>query len=924
MKFLSKVIEFWLAWILPRPLLVLGAVLLSAVGCMYYASQHLEIETDQLELIAPNHPLVALSDKLEPYNLDGKTTFTLVVEASRPERAISFMNALGPRIREDREHFKRISYRIDPNDFKEWALLYLSESEIQELGKDLDKYADLIRGLAGRPDVGELLTVVNRQISREMVGELFTGFLDEGAGAEGSDNTPETMDLEFLIRTLEGLNSFLEGESRYSSPWGALFKGAAGELDEEEGYFWQADRRFLIATVVPEKIRDGGVSYYEDSLERLRQLIREAQRAFPDVSAGVTGQEALNIDEMTTVMGDMDKATWISLGGVLLLMMLMLRSIRRPVIEMVSLCVGLAWTFGWTTFFIGHLNILSVVFAPLLVGLGDDYGIHWFSRFNEEEVKGDPQVRPVIERVMRLSGPGIVLAGLSTAFSFLPFVLTGFRGLMELGLITGVGTVLLMISDLTILSILSLYFSGYRGARRSHDPRREEGDLVRLTPLAARVLVMVVAVTCVFSGLMASRVEFDLNPLRLQARSAEAVVWEKKLVESSERSLLAASAFASSSGELMEKAKKLEALPVVAEVETLYSFLPEGQEEKIPLLRALTPKVPPLSPQPPAMKLTDREALRTTLERIRFKMNEEQAAQWDAPPSTLEQMADVRDMAGKAIELLQWGGNEQVQEGLERYRERFYEDLSTTWQHLRDGAAVPLMRAEDLPQSLKERYSHEGEYLLKIYPRESVWEQGALSRFVQGIKGVDPQVTGDTVSLHVFSEAFKSACIQASGYALLFVSVLLLSTFRSLKLTLFALAPLVVGSLWTVGIMGWIGMDFNLANSIFMPPVVGAGVEYGVVILHRWRGGGVKPGHLPMGTGRGVILAALTTSVAFGTLMISQHQGIFSLGFVAGTGSLCVLFTALLIIPALLALTEKEPQPEMPSNPHDPAERSKE
>ncbi len=901
MKIILKLIQYWLAWVLPRPRLVLGAALVSALGCVLFAALRMEIRTDQLELISKDHPLVELSEKLDPYSIDGAATFTLVMEAPSTEQALAFLHALIPRIQEDKRHFKRVSYRIDPEEFKKWALLYLSEPEILQIAKSLDDHADFIQGLAARPNVLELMALVNRDMSAQMVSELFTGFLDDPAPAEGSDNGSEPQDLEFLIKILEGLNSYLKGEPAYISPWSALFRGTAWEMDEE-GYFWHGDKSFLIAMVVPQKKR-GGLTVYQDSLDHLRRLIRETQVSFPDVQAGVTGQEALNNDEMTTVLADMSRATWISLLGVLLLMMLILGSMRRPVIEMVSLSVGLCWTFGWTTLFIGHLNILSVVFAPLLCGLGVDYGIHWFSRFREEELKGFPEVRDVIRSVATHAGPGIVIAGLSTALAFMPFVLTGFRGLMELGLITGVGTLLLMLADFTVIPTLSVFLAGYDPGKKRSRADAPDRNLVRLSPMVARMLLAVVVVMSMGMAWKAMGVRFDLNPLRLQAVNAEAVVWEKRLVESAERSLLAASAFASSSQELLSKSKRFEALPVVAEVQNLYSFLPDRQQEKIPLLRELIHKVPELgAPGAPFDSMQVKEFI-SVLERIRFKMNEEQAAQWGANQPTMDQMWRVRSLAGDVLTLLR--EDDAAPQRLQKYQERFHEDLSRTWEFLREGTTAPVMTSDDLPAEVREMYYHEGEYLIKIFPSESVWEEGALTRFVRGIRMVDPDVVGNPVALHVFSAAFKDACIQASLYAIVFIFVLLLLTFRNIPWALLALVPLVIGTLWTVGIMGWAGVDFNLANSIFMPLVVGAGVEFGVIIIHRLRDGKVKPGTLPLSTGRGVILAALTTTVGFGTLMISDHQGIFSLGFVAATGSLCVLLAALLIMPAILAVTDR-------------------
>lgn len=218
------------------------------------------------------------------------------------------------------------------------------------------------------------------------------------------------------------------------------------------------------------------------------------------------------------------------------------------------------------------------------------------------------------------------------------------------------------------------------------------------------------------------------------------------------------------------------------------------------------------------------------------------------------------------------------------------------------------MTIRDIPVQLRDQFFQGSKYLIRIYPRESIWDEGALTHFVKDLQSVNPDVLGDPVSLYAFASAFKKASINASIYAMISISLLLAFTFRSFRLMLISIIPLVVGTIWTVGIMGFAGFDFNLANSIFMPLVVGAGVEYGVIILQRWREGQAGYGRLPFSTGKGVILAALTTTIGFGTLMISNHRGIFSLGFVAWAGSICVLMAALFIMPATLSFV-KDPAP---------------
>src|SRR5262249_53183301 len=264
------------------------------------------------------------------------------------------------------------------------------------------------------------------------------------------------------------------------------------------------------------------------------------------------------------------------------------------IMTLAALLIGLCWTLGWTTLCIGHLNILSVIFAPLLCGLGVDYGIHWMARLEEEQGAGHPH--SAIYRVIDKSGPAIVLAGLSGALSFLPLVLTGFKGMVELGLITGVGILLIVVADFTVLPPLLALWGGR--SRKERLPTVPTGTLPRdflsLRPRSARLVLLTAGVLGLVSVRSVEQVRFDLNPLRLQAANAEAVTWEKKLVDQAERSLLDAAVFATSPQEVRAKTAALRKLPVVAEVESIFTFLPERQEEKLPVLRALLSEIPDL------------------------------------------------------------------------------------------------------------------------------------------------------------------------------------------------------------------------------------------------------------------------------------------------------------------------------------------
>ena len=544
-----------------------------------------------------------------------------------------------------------------------------------------------------------------------------------------------------------------------------------------------------------------------------------------------------------------------------------------------------------------------MVFAPLLCGLGVDYGIHWLARF-EEESFGDPDTRAVLERVNERSGYGILLAGIEWSALLPATDIDRFSGRCGNGSGHRHGDNFHF--DFNIQrTACAEYFDG--GKSEARLPRRVSPaprDLFYLDRRRARYILAGAALISMLSIWGARLVYFDPNPLRLQSANAESVIWEKTLIDNAQRSPMFAAAFGFSPEEVRTKSKALQELASVAQVRSVFSLLPEDQEEKIPILHSLSREFPARKTIALQDHQDDSGEFIDILKRISFKMQDDQARLWGAEKPVIEQMTQVRALAQGIIELLQ--GSPDAERLLFEYRKRFAEDSVSKWNMLNSGANTSTMTIQDLPELVRNRFLHDGTYLLQIFPKESIFEEHTLSRFVNDIQRVDPQVIGSPVSFYVFANALKSACIKASIYAILAIFIMLMLAFRSLRLALPVLVPLVLGSLWTIGIMGWAGIQFNMANSMFMPLVVGAGVEYGVIILQRWREGNSLPGHLPFSTGKGVILAALSTTIGFGSLMVSQHRGIFSLGFVAWEGSLCVLLAAIIILPAILTFMVPE------------------
>lgn len=918
-----------------KPWLTISVAFALAAICVLYTVSRLGFETSQLSLISPKNRLVKLTDNLDQFkDLD---PFVVVIDAPTPSQAVLFLKSLVPRLEKDTAHFQKVFYKVNVSSLRKWSLLYLDKKELGTLRANISDHIGILSDLNKSADLNTLFSLINREMTSKMMGHLFTDFLEADSNS-GDDEKP--LDLSYLINLLDEMLSWFKGNRIYNSPWGAFFGKDDWEGDLES-YLWTNHKRYLLSFVTPKTHGDGFNDEY-GSIKQLRKTIHATLGDFPNIKVGVTGQKALNTDQMAVGLRDMSIASLLSLIGLTILLIVFWKSVTKPLLEITELLLALSWTFGLTTLFIGHLNILSMIFAPLLLGLGIDYGIHWLARY-EEALHSDKSrpVREIVVSTMTRIGPAILVAGSTAALSFLPLALTNFKGLQELGLISAMGMIMTTITTLGVLPSLVLTFErkrtvtsqlpvnqhgctklslascngenvGYAFSKYKDSickiEKKKEKVLFRLKSSRALLILGASLLLTGFSAMVVKNVHFDLNLLQLQPKGTESVDWEMKLLRNSKRSALYAAAIASTPGELISKAHRFKKLPTVSKVQDIFSYLPENQKPKLLQLKQMAPLISGI----PALKYNDTKVdlgrLDETLGSIRFKMSPEEEDQWGKKKPLESQMIKVRELISGIRTYIKSNKTAEIKNVLEQFENKIFLDLADKMDLIKTGVLITSpMQISDLPKYLHDQYvGKTGKYLIRVYPKENVWQSEVLKKFVTSLRGVDPDVIGDPVTLFVFTRAFRQACINAAIYAVLFIFVLLLLTFRSLQNTLLAMTPLILGTLWTIGLMWCFGVNFNLANSIFLPLIVGAGVEYGIVILNRWFQEGNEFTGLPMSTGKGIILAALTTTIGFGSLMISHHRGINSLGMLATIGSITVMLSAVVVLPTILFLRTRK------------------
>jgi len=827
----------------------------------------------------------------------------IVIQSDDQDRAKRFAAALARRLRAQVPEVEEVIDRFDLKALEDHFLLYLSPQELIDLKGKLQEHRAFLEELSAEPGLNRLFQLIQREISKSLVGHLFTGFLEEGDGEE-----QRPLDLALLVVLLEQIKAWTEGPQVYVSPWSRFFAGI-DENDDRDGYLWSEDKRFLFVLATVKGDAESFIRFRRP-IEGIRKEIRALQQRYPGIKAGVTGDPAMEYDEVSAAQRDSGLATVISLVGVALLVVVVFRGVLRPLMGLIALVMGVCWAFGFAAITVGHLSMLSVVLAPMLIGIGMDYGIHLLARYEEERGRGYP-IREALERAFEGAGPGILQAALTTAVALFTLMLTRISALRELGFITGSGLLLTLVSTFVVLPPLLLFWDRRNAVVAVVSPS------LSLRPPAfleacyrrPRTVLALSGLATMIALYALSSVGFDGNILRLQAEGTESVIWELKIIKNSERSTSYGVILARTLEEVREKTLALESLPTISKVESIATVMPENQERKLPLLRELQPVLEGvgLEAAPPAA--VDLEGLRDTLSRIKAKMlTPEEVEKWDRkdrPP--LEMMGKVGRLIEEFQTLLAGHDPEEVRRRLSTYQGELFHDFRDKVALLARAVASGPVGIKDLPRDLKKQFiGRDGSYLLRVFPRQDPWEVASQAAFVADMRRVDPDAVGDPVEGHEVIATMKRGYQQVGIYALIGVAILILLNFRDLRYFLLAKVPLLVGAVWTAGLMQLFRVKFNLANLIIIPLIVAPGVENGLLIVHRYREE-AESAVLPRSIGKGVTLSSLTTMVGFGSLMTAHHRGAFSIGLLVTLGVGSVLAVSLTLLPALLTLAAKRP-----------------
>ena len=862
-----------------RPWLVLTLALMLAAASIYYTQARLQFNTGQDDLISANNrdSRNYLRYTKEFPDIDGLVVVVKV--AGDPARAEHFAEALAQRLKPDGVNVKSVFYRIDAGAMGNSAMLFLSDGDLAQLRTRIASSLPMLEAYGANPTLATLFGIINAQFNHAIAA------IANGDDAGGGEQASIVTNMTLLDAILGGMNGDTGADA--SLPWNSLNPiGQQGGV-MGDGYLASDNGKYLLMQVAPgDGVRDG-----PDPVAVIQAQVNAVRAQFPGLEAGMTGGPALAYAEASSTQHDMMLASILAVAGLIALLVIPFRGVVEPCFAIIALLTGVAWSFGFTTLAVGHLNLLSAVFTSVLAGIGIDFPIHLMARYDEARRRGLAMPQAVELAVVN-TGTGVFASACIMALAFLMPMFTDFKGIAELGLVSAAGLFMCLISALLVFPALVALRDRNRPAhprpRLSLAPKRSLLEKLFARPGPDRHYC---------DGGDAGRCIPDTrgpfqsgHPEAAGDRRGGRALREHTAARLQPILVVRGRIGADPRGRRSRSGSLSQAAGGIGYPDDLRLHPGASGAETRPAERTGTRVGADCDPQ---RRGGDSIALMRELDMLARRL--EAMSQFDESGSVLK----TAKLAEDAMARLKKDAG-----AFTAYEQRMATGLTTALATLKPQLSPGTVTEKNLPAILRERFiGTSGLYLVQIYPKGDIWEDAPLQRFVGALRTVDRDVTGPPIQTYNLATVMRQGYERAALLALIAVFIFVFADFRNLRDTLLATVPLIFGGAWLLEAMPLLGWEFNLANLFAVPIIIGMGVDNGVNMLYRWREERDKSSLiLSTAVGKSVTVCSLTTIVAFAALITASHRGISSLGWVLSVGVTLILLATLIVLPALFEL----------------------
>jgi hopanoid biosynthesis associated RND transporter like protein HpnN len=830
--------------------------LVLAVGAGFYTARNFSINTDINTLISPNLDWRQRDSVFEKaFDQDG--LILAVVDAPTPEFANAASAALAAKLSNDNKHFNSVQRLGAGEFFEKNGLLFLPTAEVAKTTGEFESAAPLIEIMAGDPSL------------RGLTGALETGLAGVRRGQVTLDGTARPFSM--VAASIESvLNT---GSGTFS--WRELVSDKP---------LTDSDRRSFIE--VRPILDFNAVEPGKEATDAIRQVAKDLNLAGEfGARVRLTGPVPIADEEFATVQ---DGAVRNGIGTVLIVLVILwlaLRSVKIIFAVFINLFVGLSITTAAGLMMVGSLNLLSVAFAVLFVGLGVDFGIQFSVRYRSERYKNNDLAAALAKAAEYCAIP-LSLAAMATAAGFLSFLPTDYKGVSELGKIAGVGMLVAYITSITVLpALLDLL-----------NPAGEKEPLgyAFLAPVdhfleKHRIGIIVGTLVLVIAGLpLLYFLKFDFNPINLRSSKVESIATFLDLRKDPNTATNAVDFLAPNEDAAKQIEARLAKVPEVLRTMSLDTFVPDDQPAKLKLIKqgaeVLNPALNPDSIDAPPSDAENVSALKDSAESLR-----KLAGDHKGPGAvTAKRLADDLSKVAEASQPVR-----------DKVQSTFVAPLQIVLSELRNAMQAQPVSLQTLPPGLVDAWkTKDGQIRVEALPRGDPNDNDTLRQFASAVLAAEPLAVGGPISILKSGDTVVKAFIQAGCWALLSISLLLWLTLRRITDVLLTLVPLLVAGAVTLEICVLIQLPLNFANIIALPLLLGVGVAFKIYYVTAWRAGHTNL--MQSALTRAIFFSAMTTATAFGSLWLSSHPGTASMGKLLALSFVVTLAAVLLFQPALM------------------------
>jgi hopanoid biosynthesis associated RND transporter like protein HpnN len=875
---LGRALGRWLDGVCHYARWVVAATVVLTAATVLYTATHLGIDSDDAAMLSDDLPFRALRNDFHRQFPPLADPILIVVDGETPGRAQDAAEAIALQLRRHPDEIRSVFLPGGGPFFEQHGLLYLPPEELDELSDHLTEV---------QPYLAEM--------ARDGSLRGYVGILGE-ALEEASNSGERGVDLSTVLAHLSEAFEAAVEDRPHSLSWTDLILGRASTPE---------DRRRLV--MVEPVVDYAAYQPAGAAIETIHASLAELGLDHSDsVRVRMTGYLVLAYEEMELVASQARLAGLASFLLVTLILFLAMRSTRLVLSAVATLIVGLILTAGFATAAIGHLNLISVAFAVLFIGLSVDFGIHFCLRYREVCHQGMAH-SPALRDAGYVVGSSLVLCAATTAVGFYAFVPTDYKGVAELGLISGTGMIISLVCNLTLLpALLSLgppMEALAPGATGAPTPGwMTSAARIRTLPVRyPRVVWATAMLAAIGAAAVLPEVRFDRDPVKLRDPSAESVQVFHELLERGSMSPWSAHVVVDDAETAALRAEELEALPTVERAVTLHDFVPRDQEVKLAILDDISFFLQPIAEGSETVPSPTTEEQITALERFDARLAALIAG--EGAPRLRSSSERLHRAVGAFVSKARSADAAGAAAAVAGLEESVLGTLPGRLRVLFQAIRAEPVTVDDLPRDLLDRMvSRDGRVRIEVFPKENLSNGEALEAFVADVQTVAPDAIGNVVVMLESERAVVRSLQQALVSAVLLITVLLIFLWRTLADTLLVLIPLGLAGILTGATSALLDIPFNFADVIVIPLLLGMGVDSGIHLVHRRRTAAPGNGNLlQTTTARAVTFSALTTIASFGTLAFSSHPGMASLGQLLTIGISFVLLCNLVLLPALVA-----------------------